>query len=87
MPKPLKPGQVRRGRPKGSRNHTTTDVKEMILDALACVGGPDYLMEQARTNPNAFMALVGKVLPLTVSGDRDNPLRQILEVKRVIVGP
>ena len=33
------------------------------------------------------MALVGKVLPLTVSGDRDNPLRQILEVKRVIVGP
>lgn len=62
------------GRPKGSPNKVTSDVKAMILTALGKAGGADYLLTQAQTNPNAFMSLVGKVLPMTVAGDRDNPL-------------
>ena len=46
----------------------------MILAALHDAGGAQYLLTQARNNPNAFMTLVGKVLPMTVVGDKDNPL-------------
>lgn len=59
------------GRPKGSTNKTTKALKEMILEALHGSGGIDYLMEQARDNPNAFMTLVGKVLPLDVNNKHD----------------
>jgi hypothetical protein len=41
----------------------------MILEALAQKGGADYLARQADENPAAFMTLVGKVLPLQVTGD------------------
>jgi hypothetical protein len=33
-----------------------------------------YLAEKAETHPGPFLALVGKVLPLQVQGDPDNPL-------------
>ena len=62
------------GRKKGSVNKLTSDVKQMILNALDKVGGEDYLQGQALTNPNAFMTLVGKVLPMTLAGDPDKPL-------------
>lgn len=79
-----KPTPLRnRGRPKGSVNKVTADVKAMVLEALSNAGGADYLLAQSASNPNAFMALVGKVLPLTVSGDPDNPLLTGLTVKFV----
>ena len=61
------------GRPKGSRN-TTSDIrllraKDMILQALANVGGVAYLEAQAEHNPSAFLALVGTVLQLPVKRD------------------
>jgi hypothetical protein len=62
------------GRAKGTPNKLTADVKAMILDALGKAGGADYLLEQSRENPSAFMTLVGKVLPLTLAGDKDAPI-------------
>lgn len=65
-------GNAGKGRPKGSANKTTTQLKEMILTALseAHTGGAvEYLKQQAEKNPTAFLTLVGKVLPLTVAGD------------------
>lgn len=56
------------GRPKGSLNKTTAQVKDMILEALDGAGGVDYLQRQAEENPTAFLTLVGKVLPLQLSG-------------------
>lgn len=56
------------GRPKGVPNKTTQALKDMILSALDKCGGVQYLMTQAETNPNAFLSLVGKVLPMTVMG-------------------
>lgn len=35
----------------------------MILAALDDAGGVEYLKKQAETNPSAFLALVGKILP------------------------
>lgn len=67
-------GKAGPGRPKGVPNKTTTAIKEMILEALANKGGVQYLEEQAGSNPTAFLTLVGKVLPLQVTGDQDNPV-------------
>jgi hypothetical protein len=44
-------------------------LKDMILAALDKAGGEEYLVEQAHKNPGAFMTLVGKVLPLAVTGN------------------
>lgn len=65
------------GRPAGVPNKVTTQLKETILKALeeANPGGAvEYLKAQAEKNPNAFLALVGRVLPLQVQGDPDQPL-------------
>ena len=75
-----KPPRAGMGRPKGAKNKTTTAVKEMVLTALSNVGGIEYLERQAEDNPTAFMTLVGKVIPLQVAGDEDNPLRVVSEL-------
>ena len=59
------------GRQKGTPNKTTGALKDMILKALDQAdpdGAIAYLKKQAQANPTAFMSLVGKVLPLQVSG-------------------
>lgn len=56
------------GRPKGSQNKVTKELKDMILGALDDAGGQGYLATQAKLNPNAFLSLVGKVLPLKMTG-------------------
>lgn len=65
-----------RGRKKGSKNKTTTILKEAILLAAEAVGGRQglvgYLKKQAKMNPVAFMNLLAKVLPHTVVGAVDH---------------
>lgn len=56
------------GRPKGVPNKVTTDLKEMILGALSDAGGRQYLQQQAVRNPAAFLSLIGRVLPMQVTG-------------------
>ena len=57
------------GSRKGKPNRATADLKALILKALDMAGGADYLLEQARKdNASPFMTLVGKVLPLQVTG-------------------
>ena len=70
-----KPGERRGGRQKGTPNKLTADVKEMILGALHEVGGMAYLARQADENPTAFLTLVGKVLPLQLTGKGDGPIQ------------
>lgn len=71
------------GRPKGSQNKTTALLKDAILKAATDAGGGDmaaYLKARAIDSPGPFLALLGKVLPLQVTGDGDGPL-QIAIVK------
>lgn len=46
----------------------------MIVEALDKAGGVKYLVKQANKNPAAFLGLVGKVMPLMVHGDKNNPI-------------
>jgi hypothetical protein len=73
-PAARKPPNAGKGRVKGVPNKVTGELKEMILQALAGAGGVDYLMVQARETPTAFLTLVGKVLPLQVTGENGKPL-------------
>ena len=59
----------------------------MILGALDDAGGQAYLERQAEENPGPFLTLLGKVLPTTLSGDADNPLKVYQQVAYVIVDP
>lgn len=67
-----------RGRKKGIPNKISGELKDMILQALGEAGGVQYLVTQAQDNPNAFMALVGKVLPMTVRGPGENGEHRIV---------
>ncbi|CAB4139741.1 hypothetical protein UFOVP353_12 [uncultured Caudovirales phage] len=62
------------GSRKGKPNKINGELKEMILGALDQAGGVKYLLAQAHDNPNAFLTLVGKVLPMTVNGDPNKPI-------------
>ena len=62
------------GRRKGTPNKLTVDLKEMILGALNAKGGQRYLEQQATENPVAFLVLVGKILPLTLQGNSQQPI-------------
>lgn len=70
------------GRAKGTPNKTTALLKDAILKAAENAGnklGSDglvsYLETQATENPGPFMALLGKVLPMQVTGDDGGPLQ------------
>ena len=77
VPKSAKHPNLTGGSRKGKPNKLTSDVKGMILESLAKAGGAEYLLKQSETNPGAYMALVGKVLPLTLAGDPESPLTVI----------
>lgn len=62
-PRGTRPPNAGKGRKKGAVNKITAELKEMIQGALVEVGGQEYLARQARKNPTAFLALLGKTLP------------------------
>lgn len=77
------------GRAKGTPNKTTALLKDAILRAAEQAGDGDmveYLTQQARVNPGPFMALLGKVLPMQIAGDPENPLRTVTRIELVAPG-
>src|SRR5215472_3959190 len=80
------------GRPKGSLNKTTTQLKEAILGALEAAGGKEgsvgYLRRLAIENSSAFASLLGKVLPTTLAADESSGGASVkMTFERVIVWP
>ena len=72
------PPAAGRGRPKGSENKVTKELKDMILAALDESGGVEYLKIQATENATAFMALIGRVLPLTIKGPGEDGAHELV---------
>jgi hypothetical protein len=63
-------------------------LKDAILEAARLEGGEEgvvgFLRKLARDEPKAFTYLLGKVIPLQIVGDKENPL-VVERVERVIV--
>ena len=79
----LEPGRAKTGgRKKGTPNKTTSTLREAILQAAADVGEDlkgeggltGYLRRVATQDVKAFASLLGRVLPLQVASDPDNPM-------------
>lgn len=78
-----KPSNAGKGRVKGVPNKTTALLKDAILQAADQAGGKDglvgYLRLRAVDTPGPFLALLGKVLPMQVTGEGDGPVRMVVE--------
>jgi hypothetical protein len=76
------------GRKTGTPNKLTVALKEAILQAANEAGGKKglvgYLTKQAVSQPSSFLALLGRLLPLTAAGDKNSPLNTNVIVRRVI---
>ena len=75
------------GRPKGMPNKTTALLKDAILKAATDAGNGDmaeYLKQQAIANPGPFMSLLGKVLPMQVTGADGEALKVEVITRRII---
>ena len=82
--KKLFAGKAGPGRPKGVPNKSTTLLKDAILEAATAAGDKaglvGYLTTQARDNPQSFLPLLGKVLPLQLTGEDGGAIRTVNEV-------
>jgi hypothetical protein len=81
--KGTKPGP---GRPKGSVNKATKEIKDMILEALDNAGGAEYLEKRANDprTASAFLGLVGKVLPMQITGKDGGPIAVEKVVREIV---
>ncbi|EJF84683.1 hypothetical protein MCU_00261 [Bartonella elizabethae Re6043vi] len=94
-PKPkrkLRPARAGMGRVKGVPNKNTRLLKEAIIKAAELAGNKygkegliSYLEKQAVKCPAAYLALLGKVLPLQVTGEDGDAIKAITRIE--IVAP
>lgn len=81
------PPAAGKGRAKGVPNKTTATLKEAILLAAAEAGEDGdgkgglqgYLARVAKEDMKAFCALLGKVLPLQLTGDDGGGLQVVIK--------
>lgn len=77
------------GRQKGTPNKLTVLAKDAIAAAADKLGGTDRLVawaQEAPENERAFWATIyPKLIPVTLAGDKDNPL--IHRIERALVRP
>ncbi|MDO9313384.1 MAG: hypothetical protein Q7T97_02425 [Burkholderiaceae bacterium] len=74
------------GRPKGSLDKGNAIIRDLVSQALEQVGGVDYLARVAETHPGPFLGLVGKVLPIQLTGEGGGAI-QFERIVRSIVEP
>lgn len=60
------------GRKVGTPNKVSGELKGMILKALDKSGGIEYLIGLSKTHPPAFASLLGRILPMQVTGAGQN---------------
>ena len=81
----INPESLKNLRPGNKRgpNKTTALLKDAILQAAEAAGGPGgmvgYLTLQAQENPGPFMSLLGKVLPMQVTGEDGGALQIVIQ--------
>lgn len=79
----------RGGRTAGTPNKATSTVKDNMLAVFNRVGGTAKMAEWAEANLTEFYKLYARLIPTDVklSGDADNPLQVVTEIRRTVVDP
>lgn len=67
------------GRKKGTPNKITATVREAVEQAFNELGGKDWLIHLAVTEPKAFAALVGKVMPAKIEAEVSVTIKELEE--------
>ncbi|EJF87332.1 MULTISPECIES: hypothetical protein [Bartonella] len=82
------PPNAGKGRIKGVPNKTTSLLKESVIEAAERAGSKygkegliSYLEKQALKCPAAYLGLLGKVLPLQVTGEDGGAIKMIGRVE------
>ena len=78
-------GKGNPGKPKGAVSKNAAAIKDMILAALSEAGGVDYLVDRANDPKTAaaFLGLVGKVLPMQVTGVDGDAIQTVTRIELV----
>lgn len=82
----IEPSRWGKGKRKGVPNKITRDLKDAIMNAFTQVGGEDYLVVVARQKPEAFLTLLGKLLPHTLQGPGGKPI-EVVEIRSFVAKP
>lgn len=72
------PGERRGGRKKGVPNKITGDIRAAVQQAFDDAGGSEYLTGLAKSHPQVFCSLVGKIIPTKIEGDLKVTLDQLV---------
>jgi len=70
------------GRPQGSPNKITKDIKAAYLKAFDALGGSDGLIQWARKNRDVFYSQISKMLPkdLEIKSDQELSINIITNI-------
>lgn len=79
--RPAKKGERPGGRKKGVQNKLTREVKAAIENAFVTLGGENYLVRVGRKHPAVFAQLIGKLLPLQITGQGGGPVKAVMDVR------
>lgn len=71
-------GRKTGGRRAGTPNKVTADIRAAVQTAFDEAGGVSYLKAVAKTHPQVFCALVGKIIPTKFEGDVKVTLDQLV---------
>lgn len=83
-----RPPAAGKGRPKGSKNKYSAEIKKALRNALDSAhpeGMEGYFVQQAQENPQSFLSLVGKLLPSEIDHGGEVGVREV--TRRIIEGP
>jgi hypothetical protein len=69
------PPNAGKGRKKGTPNNLTREIKLAIENAFIELGGEKYLVRVGKKRPDVFCALIGKLLPMQITGKDGGPIQ------------
>lgn len=74
------------GRPKGSPNKVSNDVRLQILGTYKKLGGDKFMLEWAKQEPTEFMKIYAKLIPREEKVTMDATVA-IKQIERIIIKP